>query len=177
MINLRKKGPIIEHIQEFQKLSLIMEGISYDKLLDLFIGTLKDNTQHEMCLFEPTSLEKDCMVTRKVESKNLVMANRRTTPNTSRVSNFPSANPHQPTRFRPQQLEERRMKGLCFNCDNKYSKGHKCAKKKLFYIYCEEEDPDVHEPYQDKEIEESTSKEITPPYLGMHWLEFSPLKV
>jgi hypothetical protein len=40
----------------------------------------------------------------------------------------------------PQQLEERKEKGLWFNCDNKYSKGHKCGEKKLFYIDCEEEE-------------------------------------
>jgi hypothetical protein len=39
----------------------------------------------------------------------------------------------------PQQLEERKEKDLCFNCDNKYSKGHKCGEKKLFYIDYEEE--------------------------------------
>jgi hypothetical protein len=44
------------------------------------------------------------------------------------------------TRLTPQQLEERKVKGLCFNCDNKYSKGHKCGEKKLFYIDCEEEE-------------------------------------
>ena len=74
------------------------------------------------------------MVARKVEGKNLVMATRRTTPNTSKESNVPSANTPQPTRLTPQQLEEIREKGLCFNCDSKYSKGHKCGEKKLFYI-------------------------------------------
>ena len=57
-INIRKKGPLIEHIQQFQKLSVRVEGIADDKLLDIFIGTLKDNIQHEVRLFEPTSLEK-----------------------------------------------------------------------------------------------------------------------
>ena len=45
-----------------------------------------------------------------------------------------------PTRFKPQQLEETRGKGLCYNCHRKYSKGHKCVEKKLFYIDCEEEE-------------------------------------
>ena len=54
----------------------------------------------------------------------------------------------------PQQLEEIRLKGLCFNCDNKYSKGHKCNEKKLFYIDCEEEEPKEEEAHQ----EEVTSK-------------------
>ena len=54
LINPKQKGPVIEHIQQFQKLSLRVEGIADDKLLDLFIGTLKDNIQHEVHLFEPT---------------------------------------------------------------------------------------------------------------------------
>ena len=79
------------------------------------------------------------MVSREVESKNLAMATRRTIRNTFKESNFPSTNNPQPTRLTPQQLEERREKGLCFNYDSKYSKGHKCGEKKLFYTYYEEE--------------------------------------
>ena len=40
----------------------------------------------------------------------------------------------------PKKLEEKREKGLCYICDRKYTKGHKCAEKKLFYIDCEEEE-------------------------------------
>ena len=46
----------------------------------------------------------------------------------------------QPTRLTPKQLEEKREKGFCYSCDSKYTKGHKCAEKKLFYIGCEEEE-------------------------------------
>ena len=53
------------------------------------------------------------MVARKVECKILAMATRRTTPNTSKESNVPSANTPQPTRLTTQQLEESRAKGLC----------------------------------------------------------------
>ena len=62
----------------------------------------------------------------------------------------------------PQQLEERKAKGLCFNCDNKYSKGHKCGEKKLFYIDCEEEEEEEQEPSQDENIEAILSEELTP---------------
>ena len=51
----------------------------------------------------------------------------------------------QPTRLTPQLLEEKREKGLCYNCDRKYIKGHKCAEKKLFYIDCEEEEENDQE--------------------------------
>ena len=79
-------------------------------------------------------------VARNVEGKNMAMATRRTYPNIYRENNAPSPKTPQPTRWTPQQLEERKAKGLCFNCDSKYSKGHKCGEKKLFYIDCEEEE-------------------------------------
>ena len=48
-------------------------------------------------------------------------------------------------RLTPQQLEEKRAKGFCYSCDSKYTKGHKCAEKKLFYIDCEEEEENEQE--------------------------------
>ena len=83
-------------------MSLRVEGISDDRLLDLFIVTLNDNIQHDVYLFKPTSLEKDFMVERKVESINLAMATRRTTHNTSKESDVTSMNTPQPTRLTPQ---------------------------------------------------------------------------
>ena len=82
------------------------------------------------------------MVAKKVESKKLAMTTRRTAHNTSRESNVPSINPTKPTRLTPQQLEETREKGLCFNCDNTYSKGNKCDEKSVFYIHYEEDEAD-----------------------------------
>jgi hypothetical protein len=43
-------------------------------------------------------------------------------------------------------MDERREKGICFNCDNKYSKGNKCNENKLFYIDCGEEEDRVPKP-------------------------------
>jgi hypothetical protein len=57
-------------------------------------------------------------------------------------------------------LEERKAKDLCFNCESKYSKGHKCGEKKLFYIDCEEEED--QEPYQDEDLQEISSEYMTP---------------
>lgn len=51
-------------------------------------------------------------------------------------------------------MEEKRAKGLCYSCDSKYTKGHKCAEKKLFYIDCEEE--------EEKEQEMSKEEDILP---------------
>jgi hypothetical protein len=58
----------------------------------------------------------------------------------------------------------KKEKGLCFNCDSKYSKRHKCGEKKLFYIDCEEEEEEEQqqEPYQDENVEAISSEELNP---------------
>ena len=65
----------------------------------------------------------------------------------------------QPTRVTPQQLEEKREKGLCYNCDSKCAKGHKCAEKKLFYIDYEEEEEKDHETSKEEDICQDSTPE------------------
>jgi hypothetical protein len=110
------------------------------------MGTLNKSIQHEVHLFKPKSLEHAFSVARKVESKN--MATRRMATNNYREHHAPSPNLTQPTRLTPPQMDERREKVSCFNCDSKYSKGHKCSENKLFYIDCEEEENQELEPSQ-----------------------------
>jgi hypothetical protein len=88
----------------------------------------------------------------------------RSNPNIYRENNAPFSKAPQPTSLTPQQLEERQAKGLCLNCDNKYSKGHKCGEKKLFYIDCEEEEEQEHEqePSQDENVESISYEELSP---------------
>jgi hypothetical protein len=64
--------------------------------------------------------------------------------------------------LKPQQLAERKEKGLCLNCNSKDSKGHKCGENKLFYIDCEEEEEQEQEPSQYENIEAISSEELTP---------------
>ena len=55
------------------------------------------------------------------------MTTRKAFSNTYRENNVPSSKP--PQKLTAQQLDERRAEGLFFNCDNKYSKGHKCGEE------------------------------------------------
>ena len=98
----------MKHIQQFQKLSLRVNDIPEDRLLDLFIGTLNANIQNEVHIFKPTSLEKDFMVERKVESKSMAMTTKRFPSNAYRENNYPSSNLPKPRRLTPQQMDERR---------------------------------------------------------------------
>ena len=56
--------------------------------------------------------------------------------------------------------KKKEQKGFFYSCDRKYTKGHKCAQKKLFYIDCEEE--------EEKEQEKSKGEDIhQEPTLGV----------
>jgi hypothetical protein len=101
LINLKQKGSVTEHIENFQRLNIKVTDIPDEHLIDVFIGTLKDNIQHEVRLWEPKSLENAFKVARNVESKNMAMATRRTNPNIYRENNALSSKTPQPTRLTP----------------------------------------------------------------------------
>ena len=116
----------------------------------MFIGTLKDNIQHEVRLREPDSLEKAFRLARKMESK--IMATRKPTTHNYKFGSVVAPSLPQPTRLTPQKLEEKGAKGLCYSCDSKYTKGHKCVEKKLFYIDREEEEEEKQEMPKEEDI-------------------------
>ena len=56
----------------------------------------------------------------------------------------------QPVRKLTQKdFDDRRSKGLCFGCDEKYFRGHVCKKKQLFMLEAEEEEEIYEEAQQD----------------------------
>ena len=46
LINLKQKGLVAEHIEDFQKLNIMVIDIIEEHKIDVLIGTLKDNIQH-----------------------------------------------------------------------------------------------------------------------------------
>ena len=137
----------------------------------MFIGSLKDNIQHDVRLWEPDSLEKAFRLARKMESK--IMATKKHTTHNYKDGSVVAPSLPQPTRLTPQQLEEKRAKGLCYNCDRKCTKGHKCAEKKLFYIEYEEEEEKDQETSKEEDIHQETTpkKEEMNPTISYKALE------
>jgi len=58
-----------EHIGDFKKLNIRVNDITNKKMVDVFIGALKDNIQHKVHLWEADSLEKAFRLARKIESE------------------------------------------------------------------------------------------------------------
>jgi len=110
-MSLKQKGSILEHIEEFQKLNIRVKYIPEEHRIDVFIGSLKDNIQHDVRLWELDSLEKAFRLARKMESK--IMATRKHTTHNYKDGSVVAPSLPQPTRLTPQKLEEKRAKGLC----------------------------------------------------------------
>jgi hypothetical protein len=53
LMNLKKNGSVEENIENFQRLNIKVADIPDEHLIDVFIGNLKDNIQHEVHLWEP----------------------------------------------------------------------------------------------------------------------------
>ena len=144
-----------------------MDTIIEENLNDLFLGGLKDHIQHEVCMFCPNSVNESFILAHRVEKKFLISRKQGT--NVTRDKGYSTPYLPQPTRLTPQQIEEKKEKGLCFNCDNKYSRGHKCSEKKLFYIEgLSEEEED--EPILEEDRESGEESHDSQPIICCHAL-------
>ena len=52
LINLKQKGSIVEHIEDFQKLNIRVIDIPKEHRIDVFIRTLKDNIIHDVHVWQ-----------------------------------------------------------------------------------------------------------------------------
>ena len=116
-------------------------------------------------LHEPADLHRAMRLAQAFERRNAAKApalpaapqrpSRRTSPGqlgSSSSSSTPTGqSSSRPFRYlTPTEMAERRKQGLCYNCDEPYVQGHKCAR--LFYL--EAADYIVEEPDSDSEDEE-----------------------
>ena len=63
-------------------------------------------------------------------------------------------------RISPAQMEERKKKGLCYNCDDKWGPGHKCKSAKIFLLEGIELVPDSQSRVKITELEEEVGSPI-----------------
>ena len=85
-------------------MNIRVKYIPKEHRVDVFIGTLKHNIEHEVRLWEPDSLEKAFRLARKI------MATRKPTTHNHKDGSVVSPSHPQPTRLTPPQLEEKREK-------------------------------------------------------------------
>jgi hypothetical protein len=118
-----------------------VDDINNGDLLEGYMGVLKVEIKHDILLRNPTNIMESMHFFHCIQANN--KSTHKSTIGAYIGIKYPfgvhKTRVPQPTRFPPQQMDERRSKGICFDCDNEYNKGHKCGENKLLYIDYEEE--------------------------------------
>ncbi|MCI02373.1 hypothetical protein A2U01_0023405, partial [Trifolium medium] len=159
LFKLQQTTTVASYLTEFESLANRIVGLSSPDLLSCFISGLRSELRREVLAQQPTSLNQAAGLARLQEEKLqdlLRLAKSRpqhpwVPPTPSRPNPSPSSSaPLLPTppsrpRFRqlsPTEMADRREKGLCFNCDERFSRNHRC--KARFLLLIAEEDDDSH---------------------------------
>ncbi|GKV34701.1 hypothetical protein SLEP1_g43051 [Rubroshorea leprosula] len=160
--NIVQIGTVLEYQQEFEKVRARV-SCSEEFAVEMFIGGLKEEIRHAVNCSDPKTLIEAYCIAQLHEAN--YEANFHSMmkqfeplvgipPFTQRNSALLSSVTPQPPRNKnirtlsEKELEEKKAKGLCFWCDEKFVPGHRCHQKKLFNIEVasfEEEDVDTTE--------------------------------
>nr|TKR84335.1 hypothetical protein D5086_0000258830 [Populus alba] len=150
---LRQTTTVAAYQEAFERLSHQVDGLPEGFLIGCFVAGLRDEIRIDVKIKQPHTLANVIGVARLLEERNLLhkkanFPNRSShTMLTSRVPTNSAAGvlgppPSQratpfPTSFRRitnQEARERREKGLCYYCDEKFIPGHRYERPQLFMI-------------------------------------------
>jgi hypothetical protein len=169
LFKLRHYGSVSEYQTQFEKLGNRVLGLPPDALLNCFISGLIPEIRHELAVQRPYTITQAIDLAQLIEAKIKDSKSRPTRPYSQATStplNHPavlSTVPKQaaitnplPTklqipnhttppsklpirRLSLTQMQERRAQGLCYNCDEKYVMGHRCATGRYLLMILEPE--------------------------------------
>ena len=139
---LRPTSAVLDYQREFQRLSNRVKGLSEPYLVNLYLSGLEDDIRIGVQKLSPTNLPDAFSLARlREEEANLRRRMFRTDVGRPAMVTNPVPNPIDRKtaapvikRLTPIEARDRRMKGLCFHCDEKYSPTHRCKTQKLFWV-------------------------------------------
>ncbi|RWR84947.1 Ty3/gypsy retrotransposon protein [Cinnamomum micranthum f. kanehirae] len=135
---LRQNSTVLEYQREFQRLSNRVKGLSESYLVSLYLSGLRDDVRIGVQKLEPTNLP-DVFSLARLQEEEANLRRRMFRTEGGRpivVSNPTELKPSVPVikRLTAAEARERRLKGLCFHCDEKYTPTHRCKTQKLFWM-------------------------------------------
>lgn len=107
------------------------ENLSSKQEAQLFVSGLKQHLAIDVKIQQPHNLNIAIHLARLYEKRAGVLNNQQ------QHNNYPPHPSPFVKRLNKAEMERRRAKGLCFNCDEPYTQGHRC--KRLFWLELIEE--------------------------------------
>ncbi|XP_061370707.1 uncharacterized protein LOC133313358 [Gastrolobium bilobum] len=170
LMKLLQTTSIRDYQSQFEVLANRCIGLPHPYLLSCFISGLKPELRREVQALQPMTLPQAIGLARLQEDKlndqrsqsrskffsgsqpSAFGGNRSpiTTSTVTAGQSTPARTFHKPNikRLSPEELQIRRDKGLCYNCDDKYHPTHKCKRQFLLLIASPDQaadDDDLHQ--------------------------------
>ncbi|KAL4562596.1 hypothetical protein LXL04_026622 [Taraxacum kok-saghyz] len=187
---VEQTGTTMDYIRRFVELAAPLEGVSGWVALANFLKGLKPVIQNELRIWAPTGLGRAMDLAQQIEEKNWVLKSsgfgnlglrnqtysKIGTHTASADNNGTNFDPNRSTNaFRRNQGEDRaltepriqkkRAKGLCYKCDEKWNRNHRC-KTQINVILIKEGEAQNDEGTDSDEQEKST---LTAAEVGPCW--------
>ncbi|XP_039118795.1 uncharacterized protein LOC120254848 [Dioscorea cayenensis subsp. rotundata] len=146
LFKLKQTSSLTAYLQEFESLSTRVVGLSQQSLLNCFLSGLREDVQRELYILKPASIHDAVGMSKLVEDKfqaSRSAASRALFHRPPALAPNPSAqrpNSLPIKRLTPTEMAARREKGLCFNCDAKFTPGHRCNPAQFLCLLMEPED-------------------------------------
>jgi hypothetical protein len=136
---LKQSGTMEYFITSFERLDFRTEGISDVFFEECFISGLKDEICAHVLMDWPQNWV-EATKRDKEEQKVFSSQNRKPLfiPRTKPVNPTPPSNPLNIQKLTRAEMVEHQLKGLCYNCDDKYFPGHKCKEQNIFMAILED---------------------------------------
>ncbi|GAU18789.1 hypothetical protein TSUD_80780 [Trifolium subterraneum] len=199
LFKLKQTGTVSEYQAKFEQLGNKVLGLPADAMLNCFISGLTPEIRNELAIQKPYTISQAIGLAKLLEAKIQETKPRyskpfhahTTKPNVTQPQNSKTTlqpdtqktNPNPPPklpirRLSPAQMQERRALGLCYNCDEKFVVGHRCAAGRYLLLILDPEEPLDHNENSSDPENTNTTEEAAETYfqLSPHALtgQFSP---
>jgi hypothetical protein len=162
LTNLKQSGIVEYFITNFERMAFHIEGVSDAFFRECFISGLKDEIRAHVLMAWP-QIWVDATKRTKETQQVVSSQNHKPSfiPRTKPLTTTPPSTPLKIQKFIRAEMVERQLKGLCYNCDEKYFMGHKCKEQNIFMAILEDvSEEDVEAPLVSMSPEPT---DITPP--------------
>lgn len=128
---VKQVGSLRDYQKEFEKLGNRVQGWTQKALVGTFMGGLKPEIAEGIRMFKPKSLKEAISLARMRDDQLARQRKITKSPQYNRAP-FELASPTKakttlaPKHLTWDEMQRRRVQGLCFNCDEKFTPGHKC---------------------------------------------------
>jgi hypothetical protein len=162
LTKLKQSGTVEDFIAAFERLDFHIEGMSDAFFQECFISGLKDEIHAHVLMDRPQSWAE---ATKRAKKAQQVVSsqNHKSSfiPHTKPVNPTPPSTPLKIKKLTRGEMVECQLKGLSYNCDDKYFPGHKFKEQNIFMAISEDvSEEDVEAPLVSVSPEHT---DITPP--------------